>query len=222
MASDRRRLVTVGGAAVVIGLITGFVFGSQRAEELRNDSPRTEVETGHHGAGPSGDADGVPVGFAHTEDGAVAAAVNFHLLSGREDLDLEAMTKAMTMLAAPSWRSDAKAQAKTGYEYVVDTYGDGAKVRTAVLSHHLASFTENKAVVELWTVTVLSGNRRPNAEQVWGIVTIELAWVDDDWRIEGIESSPGASPVNLPSGNSNPTAAEVMEEFDAFEGAAVP
>ena len=53
-------------------------------------------------------------------------------------------------------------------------------------------------------------------------MTVDLIWVDDDWRVEGLESSVGPAPVDLPSGQSEENATTVMEDFDEFEGAPTP
>jgi hypothetical protein len=67
-----------------------------------------------------------------------------------------------------------------------------------------------------------SGSKRPSVEEVWAIVTVDLIWVDDDWRVEDLESSVGPAPVDLPSGQPAENATTLMEEFDEFEGAPLP
>jgi hypothetical protein len=217
---SRVRIGMVVGVLVVgvmIGVLLGFVLDS--GSEVSPQAPTPSAV----GPGPTTEVNGVPVGYARTEEGAVAAAANFNLLSGRDDLlDRDALTSAMQTLAAPSWKGEAAKQAKNGYDYVAETYGDDADVSTAVLRYDLADFTSDHAVVKLWTVTVLSGSARPNVDQVWGIVTIDLEWVNGDWRVEGIESSPGPAPVDLPSGQPEQPARALMEDFDEFEGAPVP
>ena len=211
--------VVVGTLVVglVIGILLGFIFdkGTQISPEAQ--SPVTI------GPGPSGEENGVPIGYARTEDGAVAAATNFNLLAGKDELlDLDAMTTAMQTLAAPSWKKDAGRQAASGFQFIVDTYGADADVSTAIVRHHLVDFSPNRASVRLWTVSLASGTERPNVEEVWAIVTVDLIWVDDDWRVEGLESSVGPAPVDLPSGQSEENATTVMEDFDEFEGAPIP
>ena len=220
MTSHSKTRIGIAGVIVgiLIGILLGFVFDEGKGETSPG-GPTPSVA----GPGPSTEANGVPVGYARTEEGAVAAATNFNLLSGRDDLlDREAMTNAMQALAAPSWKSEAAKQAQNGYDYVAEAYGDDADVSTAVLRYDLADYAADRAVVQLWTVTVLSGSERPNVDEVWGVVTVNLEWVDADWRIAGIESSPGPAPVDLPSRQPQQTARSVMEDFDEFEGAPLP
>ena len=209
----------IGAALVVIAIGVLLGFSLDKPNELPAQAPDPLAV----GPGPTTEENGVPVGYARTEEGAVAAATNFNLLSGRDDLlDREAMTTAMQTFAAPSWKSEAADQARNGYDYVAETYGDDADVSTAVLRYDLAEYASDHAVVELWTVTVLSGPERPNVDEVWGIVTVDLVWVDSDWRIAGIESSPGPAPVDLPTRQPQQTARSLMEDFDEFEGAPIP
>ena len=221
MTTDSRsRTGMLVGALVVgllIGVLLGFVLDQGAKEGPKAQSPSVV------GAGPTTDEDGIPLGYARTEEGAIAAAANFNLLSGRDDLlDREALTNAMQTFAAPSWKVEAADQAENGYEYIVETYGEDAEVSTAVLRYDVSDFSPERAVVKLWTVTVLSGSARPNVDEVWGIVTINLEWVDADWRVGGIESSPGPAPVDLPSSEPAQPARALMEDFDEFEGAPVP
>jgi hypothetical protein len=217
--SKVRSGIVVGAvfAGVATGALLGFVL--DRDSEVSPQTSNPSVLS----SGPAAEENGVPVGYAPTKEGAVAAATNFNLLSGRDDLlSREALTNAMQTLAAPSWRAQAAKQARTGYDYVVDTYGQDADVSAAVIRYNVSEFSPHRAVVKLWTVTVLSGSARPNVDEVWGIVTINLEWVDADWRVGGIESSPGPAPVDLPSRQPDQPASALMEEFDEFEGAPVP
>jgi hypothetical protein len=212
----------IGIAALIVGVVIGVLLGFVLDDESGESSPQGRIP-GPAGPGPSTEENGVPVGYARTEEGAVAAATNFNLLAGKDDLlDLDAMTTAMRTLAAPSWKDEASRQAESGYEYIVNTYGEDADVSAAVVRYDLADFTPERASVRLWTVSLASGSKRPTVEEVWAIVTIELVWIDDDWRVEEIESAVGPAPIDLPSGQPEQNATTLMEEFDEFEGAPVP
>jgi hypothetical protein len=207
--------------AVLVGVAVGALLGFML--EKGNEVPPQTPNPSAIGPGPKGEENGIPVGYARTEEGAVAAATNFNLLAGKDELlDLDAMTTAMRTLAAPSWKDEASRQAETGYEYVVSTYGEDANVSAAVARYDVVDFTNERASVRLWTVSLASGSKRPVVEEVWAIVTVDLVWVDDDWRVGAIESSLGPAPVDLPSGQPEENATTLMEEFDEFEGAPVP
>lgn len=221
MGTDSRLRSGLIVGAVLVGVVIGVLLGFTL--DKGSEVPAQTPDPSSVGPGPTTEENGVPVGYARTEEGAVAAATNFNLLSGRDDLlDLDAMRSAMQTLAAPSWKDDASRQAQNGYEFIVDTYGEDADVSAAVLRYDLVDFTSDSASVRLWTVSLASGSKQPTVEEVWAVVTVELLWVADDWRVEGVESSVGPAPVDLPSGQPEENAATLMEEFHEFEGAPVP
>ena len=218
MATDSRaRIVIVGIVGVLIGVLLGFVLDKGNA---------VPPKTPNHfvvGPGPTAEENGVPVGYAHTEEGAVAAATNFSLLTAGEDLlDVTALTTAMETLAAPEWKDEARAQATNGNEFIVDRYGDDADLTGAVLRYDIVDYSPDHAVVKLWTVSVVSGSKRPNVEEVWGTLTVSLVWTNGDWRVEGNESAPGPAPIDLPAGQPEQSASSLMEEFHEFGGAPIP
>jgi len=220
--SDRRGvlIVLLAVMALAVGVFIGFLLDKDGTNNTTVPAPTTSEAAG---PGPTAELNGVPVGYSRTEDGAVAAATNFQLLSAKDSLlDREALVTAMQTLAAPGWTEEAARQARNGYDYIVDTYGNDADVTAAVLRYEVTSFDSDRATVRLWVVTTISGSKRPNVEATWGVVTIDLEWAEDDWRATGIESSPGPAPVELPSGQPGQSAFDVMEEFDEFGGAPRP
>ncbi len=217
---NRALIVTSLLVALLVGIVFGFMLDSGGGRDRSDSAAPIESPAG---PGPVAETNGVPTGYTRTEEGAVAAATNFNLLSAKDQLlDENALADAMRTLAAPDWAEDAERQGKNGYRYVVETYGNDADVSAAVLGYEVADFGDDRATVRLWVVTTLSGSSRPNVETTWGIVTTNLLWVNDDWRVTGIESSPGPAPVELPSGQPQLTAHQVMEEFDEFRGAPIP
>ena len=216
---NRALIVTSLLVALLVGIVLGFILDDVETEE-QNGAATPKAPSG---TGPFDEINGIPVGYARTEDGAVAAAANFNLLSAKDELLNEgALAGAMRTLAAPEWADEAERQGKNGYRYVIETYGNDADVSAAVLGYDVVDFGDDRATVRLWIVTTLSGSSRPNVETTWGIVTTDLLWVENDWRVTGIESSPGPAPIELPSGQPELTAHEVMEEFHEFRGAPVP
>ena len=221
MTTDSRvRTGMVFGASamgVLVGVWIGFILDKGSA------APPTAAKPPVVGPGPVAEENGVPVGYAHTEHGAVAAATNFSLLTTRDDLlDVNALTTAMETLAAPEWKDEAGTQATNGNEFIVDRYGDDADLSGSVLRYDIVDYSTDRAVVKLWTVSVASGSKRPNVEEVWGTLTVSLVWTDGDWRVEGNESTPGPAPIDLPAGQPERSASSLMEDFHEFVGAPIP
>ena len=221
MTTDSRvRTGMVFGAlalGTLIGVWIGFVLDKDDA------LPPTGAEPSVVGPGPTAEENGVPVGYARTEQGAVAAATNFSLLTTRDELlDVNALTTAMETLASPAWKDEAGAQATNGNEFLVDRYGDDADLSGSVLRYDIVDYSSDRAVIRLWTVSVASGSKRPNVEEVWGTLTVSLVWTDGDWRVEGNESTPGPAPIDLPAGQPEQSANSLMEDFHEFVGAPIP
>jgi hypothetical protein len=166
---------------------------------------------------------GVPVGYARTEEGAVAAAANFALLAADDSLtDESAFVRAMETAAAPSWREEARNQARNGFDFLVNRYGSDGNLAGAVLRYDVSEFSTEQAVIRLWTLSVVSGSKRPTVDQVWSISTVSLEWIEDDWHVVGADTAPGPTPVGVPNETSPLSARDVMEVFNEFDGAVVP
>jgi hypothetical protein len=213
-AVSQRTLIVAVVIAVLVGVAVGLLVapdGATRTERL----PATEE------VGPREIANGVPVGYARTAEGAVAAATNFGLASTNETLirDGNAYVRGIRTTAAAAWLEEAEERAKRGYEFAVDYYGSDIHMMTGVLRYRVLSFDRDHAVVRLWTVTVATGTNRPLAESVWGTSTISLEWdvEEDDWRMTGSKDEMGPVPTAAQAAESAETATRLMEELSAFK-----
>jgi hypothetical protein len=218
--SSKSHVLLVGALIVgaFVGVLLGFVFDDGAPERPIQDNDSSST-----GPGPTDEINGVPVGYARSEQGAVAAAANFSLVTANDALlDADALASAMETLAAPEWQEEARTQAANGYQFVLDRYGEGADVTGAVLRYEVAEFAADRAVIKLWTVSIASGPLRPNPEEVWGVVTVDLVWTEGDWRVSRSESSPGPSPVDLPTREPEESVESVLEDFDEFSRAPTP
>lgn len=217
--STVRNGMVVGALAIglVIGVLLGFALDQGSKQGSKPDGPSVVA------TGPTNEENGVPLGYARTEEGAVVAATNFSLLAGKDELlDRDSMVTAMQTLAAPEWKDKAARQATTGFDYIIDAYGSNADVSAAAVRYRVVDYTDERASVRLWTVSLASGSKRPQVEEVWAVVTVDLIWSDNDWRVDGLESSVGPAPIDLPSDQPRESATTLMEEFDEFEGAPIP
>ncbi len=67
------------------------------------------------------------------------------------------------------------------------------------LASRVESFRSHEASVAVWTVTVLSAEEVASPQTEWVTVTVDLAWVDSDWRVDGIRNRPGPTPMTGPN-----------------------
>jgi hypothetical protein len=209
-ASPPSRRTAIVAAIVVVTLVAGGLLvrltsdsssspesGDVRAaaNEPRPTAPAAE-------AGPAGEAAGVPVGFGADETGAVAAAVAYATASQRwlyfTDDEIEAaVAQIATPVAAPRLAEDVVADISMARNQLAQSQG---RIWWLVrpLAWRVEHFRVTEARVSVWTVAILSaaGVAAPQSEFL--TVTLDLSWVDGDWRVDGVRDSPGPTPITGP------------------------
>lgn len=203
------RRTAIGAAVVVVALVAGVFLvrlagsssGPDRSEaRAAAESSRSPAPAG--AAGPSVEAAGVAVGFAADEPGAVAAAVAYATASQRwlyftDDEIKAAIAEIATPVAAPRMTEDVVADISMARGHLTQSQG---RIWWLVrpLAWRVEHFREAEARVSVWTITILSaaGVAAPQSEFV--TVTLDLAWVDGDWRVDGVRDAPGPTPITGP------------------------
>lgn len=205
-------------AGVFLVRLTGSSSSStDRAEPQRAVVPHPTVPAG--AAGPAGEAAGVPVGFVSGKQGAVAAAVAYATASQRwlyftDDQIEAAVSEIATPAAAPKLTAEVVADVTTARNQLAQSSG---RIWWLVrpLAWRVDDFRDSEARVSVWTVTILSatGVAAPQSEFV--TVTLDLARVDDDWRVDGVRDTPGPTPITGP--HDQPWNAEPFDQaLDGF------
>jgi hypothetical protein len=208
--------------AVIVALLLvgiGILIGKGRDSEDGVDGNSTSPSEAE--PGPTDEINGVPVGYARTEEGALKAAVN---LTASQDIcasDHEVCLDVMRTVAAPSWASEARAQAENGAEFAAERYGTSASASSSFIRYRVNSFSPNEASVSLWSVSVFSGSKIPEGEAVWGILTVKLSWVGGDWKVADQASSPGPSPSSSQQGEASSLDSQ-LSGFQEFRSDALP
>ena len=220
--STRRQLGRVA-ALIVLAFIAGLAvrgFISARPSTRSTNSTATTATpaASHATPGPQTSADGIPSGFARTDDGARTAAIRY-VLAGQRLLEMEPTRVAdavRSMAAAGS--ADAQvteAGQQLGALRTTLASGTGAThYLQAALASRVDAFTTERARVSVWSVGVLSrtGIARPQAG--WSISTFELVWERGDWRIWSEMITPGPAPAL----NASATAASAEQLDQALTG----
>ena len=143
--------------------------------------------------GPSDEENGVPVGYARTEDGAAAAAREFSQVMSRFAGDEGAHRSALQTLAAPDWRDRAIQLAENNSAFLTRRYGN-ATSRFVPVSYRVRSFSQEAATVSVWGVSVVGGSDVQRLEESWVTGTLRLIWIGGDWRVTGSDSDVGPTP----------------------------
>lgn len=204
------RRTAILATIVVVALIAGVLLirfsGSSAPDQQRpaasanQDAPRATAPSG--ATGPAGEASGVPVGFSADEPGAIAAGIVYSTASQRwlyfTDEEIEAaIAEIATPVAAPRLADDVVADISMAREQLAQSSG---RIWWLVrpLAWRVDDFRGTEARVSVWTVTILSaaGVAAPQSEFL--TVTLDLSWVDGDWRVDGVRDTPGPTPITGP------------------------
>jgi hypothetical protein len=207
-ARQRRLRVVVGLAAAVAVLLVAGVLGwvgrSKEAPERRSadavaTSGATHAASSDDGLDVPGVAAGSPTRLSRDERGAAAAAVTYTAASQRwlyltdegvaEDVAGIATPQSVDTLVAEVVAETAAARAELA----------GSQGRVWWWVHPLAwrveAYSDDEASVAVWTVTVLSATGVAVPQSEWMTVTVQLAWVEDGWRVEAVRDRPGPTPI---------------------------
>lgn len=212
--SARKR---AGAVALIVALVfgIGLVVGIRvdGAGDSGGDPSISTPTTGQPDPGPTGVLNGVPVGYAQTEAGALAAAEHFQEIgSSSLAADESVYVEAMSTMAAPEWRERAEETGRNGVAFFEERYGVEGSLLTSPVGARLVEFSPSTAVVELWSVSLSSGSNVPAGEQVWSLTTLSLRWVEGDWRISDQETS-SSPPPPLVNGQQPESARRLVDEF---------
>jgi hypothetical protein len=164
--------------------------------------------TATKGVGPRKLENGVKVGYAHSREGAIAAAANYTTaLSSDLILDPARRKAAIDTLAAP----EARARQQKTFDQAVASLRAGLGVtgpaadRTQVLLRatpvgwRVERYGKGSARVAIW-VTSVGGSLGGQGGTVpvregWGTTTVSLRWVDGDWKQVASTTTDGPVPI---------------------------
>ncbi|MGH9244000.1 MAG: hypothetical protein ACRD29_06730 [Acidimicrobiales bacterium] len=163
-------------------------------------TPRARSEPG-----PGGDRvaveplAGIPMGWARSEAGArgagLAVAATFQSWLYLTDVALaESISTVATADAAPRLIDELTGQVGLVRDALASTTGQVWWV-VRPLAARMVSFGPDRAMVGVWVVSVLSAADVAVPQSSWSMVTVELAWVGGDWRVDGLSRRPGPTPI---------------------------
>ncbi|MFC7940451.1 hypothetical protein ACFU2J_30080 [Streptomyces sp. NPDC057387] len=226
--SSSRSLVTVVG--VVVLLIAAIAFAnrggddSASAEGDTGDKPKTSA-TAPTGTRP------VQSGFAHDEQGAQSAAANYAVALVSADIlkparrdeivrqvfvaDKQAaladkFDKVYSQEFLSSIGLDKNGNATGGNTYVSRTMPIGTKT---------TQYSDTATTVDVWCTGVFGTAGEKTTTPVssdWFTMTMQLRWVNDDWKVESFSQKDGPAPV--PGDNKASTADEMSKAVQEYGG----
>lgn len=174
------------------------------------ESSGTQGSTG--ATAPSTD-DGVPVGYARSQSGAVSAAVNFEMARSTASYFTDSATREqiLSVIMAPQSLASEISTDGQATASVLSNLGlsqgqtSSLLVRSAPMGTKVDSYADNLATIEVWMAGVVgvtdnSSSLTPTAS--WDTYTYTLTWVNGDWKAVSISAADGPTPL---SNNQMPT-----------------
>ncbi|WP_406437504.1 hypothetical protein OHB00_24160 [Streptomyces sp. NBC_00631] len=239
--SSSRSLVTV--VSVVVLLIAAIAFANRGG----NDGSSNDTDTGSttNGSRPvtsstaaSGTkpvetkSQGIPTGFAHSEQGAQSAAANYATALGSDGMFTTATRHAIVQTVADSSVMNSM-QSGFDTDYSADFLkkaglnADGTAPkgstfvsRTLPAGTTVTSYSDSAATVEVWCNGLFGMASQTSTNPVtsnWFTVTMKLSWSEGDWKVLESSQKTGPTPVN----GDNPVSgsdeiSKAVQEFGGF------
>lgn len=195
----------IGG--LVVAVVVAFFIGRASAPEAEPGSPDRVASPL-----PQETINGVPVGYARSEAGAVEAATTFSRVMASASGDLNRYLGALRAMAAPDWVLEAEKLAENGFEFLRDRYGSAGSLTFVPVRYRIEAYSDSAATIQIWGVTVASGPKVPGIDESWLTGTVQLVWIEGDWRVAGQSSETGPTPELLQTGS-----ALTKEDLEGFQ-----
>jgi hypothetical protein len=182
---------------------------SPAASATGSATPTGPITTAFAAGQADSEADGVPVGYAHSSSGAEAAAANYVVAFNSADMVHSSIrARLVNAIADPAIGASLEGQFDAAYAQIDTTYGltSAGKApagqtfveRAAPMGVSLVSDSGNTATVSVWVVTLagLAGaNSQHAVSEDWATVTVTLNWTRGDWKWFSFQSTDGPAPL---------------------------
>ena len=216
-----------GGAATATSAPAAAATPSPTVAATPGTAAAAPAEGAASKVGPHRFKAGVGIGYARTQQGAVAAAANYtSVLSSDLLLDTTRRRAAIDALAAP----EAKARLQKTFDQAVVSLrqglgvtggaDDGTQVllRATPVGWRVEDYDNGTAKVAIWVTSVggsIGGKVPVPIREGWGTTTVTLRWAGGDWK--QVESTTTDGPVPI-ADVAPPTAApELVDKANEFK-----
>jgi hypothetical protein len=216
-----------GGAATATSAPAAAATPSPTVAATPGTAAAAPAEGAATKVGPRRFKAGVGVGYARSQQGAVAAAANYtSVLSSDLLLDTTRRRAAIDALAAP----EAKARLQKTFDQAVVSLrqglgvtggaDDGTQVllRATPVGWRVEDYDNGAAKVAIWVTSVggsIGGKVPVPIREGWGTTTVTLRWAGGDWK--QVESTTTDGPVPI-ADVAPPTAApELVDKANEFK-----
>jgi hypothetical protein len=221
----RSRWLKIGGGVLAGVVLLAAGFGVGRLSAPSSTVGQRPTVAGQSGPGPTRVENGVPVGYAHTPEGAVAAATNFIVVqNGPLITQPDKYRVAIDTLAAPSFRPTLRSQAEKSLAFedsvgVISSAQQGRAVafRIVPLAYHVDRYDGGTARIAVWAESLVGIDGVLVTKEVWATAAYSVDWVTGDWRLSGEEPvSQGPVPVTSQPATQSLQFPSQLKDFQAY------
>jgi hypothetical protein len=210
------RALRLGAATVagVIVLLVGLAIG--RATASGSSAPANSGGTSSTPPAPTVPAwaagatrmdHGVPVGYAHTAEGALAAARNYDLALNATPLIVDPVgtRAAYAVVSTPSFRQRNAVQLErslAGSALIITAAHQGHRTRAVpfILTVRVDRYTADQAQISVWGGAILAADGVLAPQEMTAEQTYTLRWLGD-WQIDDLADTdgPGVKSLTAPA-----------------------
>jgi hypothetical protein len=220
------------GAGVVVVILVVVLTLAYASRRSGPGAPADAAGSGGRGAAaadPGAAADGIPVGYPRTREGAESAAANYATAYGSSDMFRPAARQAViSAIADPGTKAGLLARADTAFRAQTALFGLDAEgnppqgllfvCRALPAGTKTVVFTPDAATVEVWGAGLVGlagpGSTKPVSE-AWTTTTLRLSWADGDWKLVDFTQKEGPTPVGgLQTASGAEEIAKAVREFE--------
>ncbi len=207
-------------ALCVLSVITGFALrGLVSGDRTTTEPTAAEDAPGIDDPGPWSVANGIPIGFARSTEGAVAAAVSY-VSTGQLLIDAAptAIPDLVRVYASADTADQQIADILEQLDALQGTLSGGsgrARYMQAVVATRIESSSEQQCRVSLWSVGVLWRNGAAEPQAGWTTSTLDLVWEADTWRVWSESTVSGPTPA--PNGDAPVSGSDLDRLLESFE-----
>jgi hypothetical protein len=192
-------------------LLLGGLIGRLTAPAGKSSARRPDSGTSSNRV-----VNGIPIGFAHTPAGAVAAlnAYNAVLASAATLVNARRERRILRQVATPAY-----AASFGGPAIAENTAARASAPRVffvAPIAYRIASYDAGTAVVSGYGVSMSGTDKRP-PRAAWGRSVTTAIWSGDRWRISASTTTPGPSPA-LATGEEPSSTADFVSALRGTHG----
>jgi hypothetical protein len=169
----------------------------------------------------------VPVGYARTRAGAVAAMAAYGQALADPRVQLDDRRRRAVAAAVGTRRY---ARALDDAQAIFDARRQGPVGRAlrpgahAVflglpIAYRVLSYDGSRAVIKSWGVAIAASDSGIEPRASWGTITTTAVWQRDDWKVDEVRTVPGPVPAETDTPTAAPAFIDALREMRSMHHA---